>query len=856
MKKIIFFLAFVSIVFNPIHLSAQSDHPDYAALEALYNATNGDWWWDNTNWLTEEPVSTWYGITVDENNRVSEINLDVGLSGSIPDEIGDFEMLKILNLNWNWDLAGSIPATITNLIHLEELNLTGNNLSSDIPDLTSLNLNLLSIEGNKFQFGDFEDEFSTYQTNIPNLYYGFQHGEFIETIGQIGTIVELITDISGSRNNYSWYKLNEFHVQIPLGDTNSILTFPNFQNEDSGTYFCKATSDLVPGLEITWTFDCFPPSQNSPDYDALIAFYHATGGPDWFDNHNWLNPDVPLNKWNGIDIDGNNRVRALSLTENNLTGSLPPEIGDLENVEWFFFGRNSLTGEIPDQLWSLPNLEGIMLFYNQLTGTLTPAIENAKNLFALSLVRNNMTGSIPVEIGALPNLEVLALASNNLSGSIPSELGNLSNLYVLQLWGNNLSGNLPPELGNLSNLGRLYISNNKFTGAIPDTFGNLTNLEELELFDNKLSGSIPKELGNLTNLSSLLLGQNNLEGEIPPELGNLSNLKKLYLSYGNLTGEIPPELGNLNNLEDFLYISNNNLTGEIPSELGNLNKLINLNFQNNNIGGNIPDEIGNLTNLEQMGIANNQLEGEIPVSILNLKKATLLSFANNLLSGSVPDFSTLPNLEVLSIRQNNFVFSDFEDQFNDLHNRMGDNFYISPMNPFDEYETINKVSPPKVDVPLTSLFENNPNASANNSYQWYKNYEPIDGATNPNYLIEKAIENDTGEYTCMVTNSVVTGLTLERNPYSVNIIDKIPNPTDVVFTMYPNPTNSTFTINSDTVSEGIIQVYDFQGVLAFEDYYSSEYNNLFDASGLKFGIHIVKLSTFDGQVHYNKLIKK
>ena len=227
----------------------------------------------------------------------------------------------------------------------------------------------------------------------------------------------------------------------------------------------------------------------------------------------------------------------------------------------------------------------------------------------------------------------------------------------------------------------------------------------------------------------------------------------------------------------------------------------------------------------------------------------------NYLSGPLPDLTNLP-LEVFFLGSNNFIFSDFEDQFNHFYNNMGGNFYYTPMNPFDEYEVINKVSPPKVDVALSTLFGNNPNASSNNSYQWYKNYEPIEDATSPSYLIENAIENDTGEYTCLVTNSVVTGLTLERNPYSVNIIDKIPNPTDVVFTMYPNPTNSTFTINSDTVSEGIIQVYNFQGVLALEDYYLSDYNNLFDASGLKFGIYIVKLSTFDGQVYYNKLIKK
>ena len=150
-----------------------------------------------------------------------------------------------------------------------------------------------------------------------------------------------------------------------------------------------------------------PLAQTSPETDreALVALYNATGGPDWLNSENWLS-DVPIGKWNGVGTDDNGRVTGLGLSGNQLSGEIPPELGNLANLE------------------------------------------------DLALRRNQLSGEIPPELGNLANLRTLYLDGDQLSGEIPPELGNLVSLEYLELGGDQLSGEIPPELGNLASLKR------------------------------------------------------------------------------------------------------------------------------------------------------------------------------------------------------------------------------------------------------------------------------------------------------------------------------------------------------------------------------------------------------------------
>jgi len=106
-------------------------------LEIFYKSTNGPSWNRNDNWLSDKPLSEWFGITVHENSNekfiVKEIKLGFNkLSGEIPKEIGKLINLEYLSLNNN-QLTGEIPKEIGKLVNLEWLYLYNNQLSGEIP---------------------------------------------------------------------------------------------------------------------------------------------------------------------------------------------------------------------------------------------------------------------------------------------------------------------------------------------------------------------------------------------------------------------------------------------------------------------------------------------------------------------------------------------------------------------------------------------------------------------------------------------------------------------------------------------------------------------------------------------------
>ena len=228
------------------------------------------------------------------------------------------------------------------------------------------------------------------------------------------------------------------------------------------------------GYQISW-------SQNNDDNFRSYKLYESK----YEDMRNWTLLYETNNRKNTTFI--------LTLEVLKYYQIVVEDIGDLPSTS------NIVVGDYYLELWgnhySILNTDSLDLPYNGLTGSIPPEIGNLTNLYSLYLNNNQLTDSIPSEIGNLTNLTKVILGGNQLTGSIPSEIGNLTNLTHLSLEYNQLTGSIPSEIGNLTNLNYLYLSNNQLTGAIPEKICDLnidwSSMIDFNIYNNLLCPTYP-----------------------------------------------------------------------------------------------------------------------------------------------------------------------------------------------------------------------------------------------------------------------------------------------------------------------------------------------------------------------------
>ena len=220
-------------------------------------------------------------------------------------------------------------------------------------------------------------------------------------------------------------------------------------------------------------------SDTSPDREALLAIYEASGGDNWDMKRNWGRSDEPVSRWYGVTTDDNNRVVALYLDDNDLTGEVPVS-----------------------SLQSLSELEELALWGNPELGETVPVgFEKQVERAVLRTINDDngpqggISGWFPedgsdvsdysgwegVTVDTNGRVSELDLSNEGLSKDITEALSELLVLETLDLSDNSdLEGELPPGLMD-TQLMELDISG---TGiCVPDNEEFIMWLEEIDFTD-------------------------------------------------------------------------------------------------------------------------------------------------------------------------------------------------------------------------------------------------------------------------------------------------------------------------------------------------------------------------------------
>ncbi|XP_058202632.1 MDIS1-interacting receptor like kinase 2-like [Rhododendron vialii] len=319
----------------------------------------------------------------------------------------------------------------------------------------------------------------------------------------------------------------------------------------------------------------------------------------------------------------------------------------LLSLQRLLFQGTLLSGPLPAEIGNLEDLTILALDKSRFSGPIPQSLGNLSKITFLHLNLNEFSGQIPKNFGTLTKLTDLSLFSNYLSGPVPEEIGNLSSLVDFHLIYNNLSGQLPPQVCRGGMLANFTAGYNNFTGPIPVSLKNCTSLFKVRLDHNQLTGNLDQDFGAYPNLTYIDLSHNNLQGKISPTWGECSNLTRLNLGGNSIGGEIPMEISQLNQLV-VLDLSSNKISGRIPAQVGRLSKLLTLNLSDNKISGQIPFEIGGLSNLASLDLSMNMLSGPIPGQIGDISRLMFLSLSKNQLNGSIPyQIGNLGTLQIL-----------------------------------------------------------------------------------------------------------------------------------------------------------------------------------------------------------------
>ena len=636
---------------------------DRDVLLALYNATDGPNWRNQTGWNSQVPIGQWHGVTTDDQGQVIDLDLGYnGLTGTLPAALGELDYLESLNLRNN-ELTGSIPAQLGDLTGLIQLNLSGSQLSGEVPTTLGglVNLTHLNLSGNRLGFppGSGHPTGHTFSGEIPTALAELNNlrildlsenhftGQVPVAFGGFGNLVNLThLNLSGNQLTGS--------IPFQLSNRRSLLHLDLSANRLSG--------------EIPYQLG---------DLARLEAL-------DLSNNN--LNSAIPLELVVKLDS-----LQRLNVSHNRLSGRLSSRLGELEYLSVLDVSNNQMTGEIPAELGKLP-LTVLYLQHNNFTGCLPFSQARARSIGLTPGERGvpvtcETASQSAVDVAALER-EVLEYLYDEMIGDdwrgkptwrtdapIAEWEGVFTNeegrVIGLDLGDSGLAGYIPFELTFLPELAWLRIHGNPIKGCIPRGLKDpLLVGSVLAGEDNAVSHGLSLSLPGIGFLPSIIenaastvastaldLGGYGTVGEVLSTTVTALQIADAALQYnvGGLSKPLcalplrPLETGYDSDREALLAIRSYYLgQGVSPAQFSN--------WTGTNIGqwrGVETRTVNGQERVTRLGLDGRGLKGGIPPAVAGLGELYYLNLSRNELTGPIPpQLGHLSNLRTLALNDN------------------------------------------------------------------------------------------------------------------------------------------------------------------------------------------------------------
>ncbi|KDO36940.1 hypothetical protein CISIN_1g047486mg, partial [Citrus sinensis] len=568
--------------------------------------------------------------------------LDIGFcnfTGSIPTSIGNLTRATEIAFASN-HFTGQLPHHVSGLSYLTTFDLSGNYFQGGVPSWLFTLPSLLSIDLSKNMLNGPIDLFQ-----LPNSLQDvrLEENEIRGTIPNSTFQLVNLTILDLSSNNLSGaIRFDQFSklkkLQFLDLSNNSLLSFTSSAN--------ISIKYSLPSLKVLRFAYCniteFPGFlRNSEELYLLdLSNNRIQGRISKSDSPGWkslIDLDLSNNFMTHIELHPWMNITTLDLRNNRIQGSIlvPPP-----STKVLLVSNNKLSGKIPPSICSLSSLQYLSLSDNNLSGTIPPCLGNfSTELITLHLKNNSLEGHIHDTFANASHLRSLDLNSNKLEGPLPRSLAKCIKLEVVNVGKNMISDSFPCWLGSLHELKILVLRSNRFYGPLCNS--NITfpfqALRIIDLSHNEFTGFLPRRIFPSMEAMKNVDEQGRLEymgGAFYDESitvamqGHDFQLQKILVMFRAM---------------DF---SRNRFHGEIPEVLGNFKSLKVLNLSHNSLTGNIPVSFENMTALESLDLSFNKLDGRIPEQLLSVTALALLNLSYNRLWGRIPrgnQFNTFEN---------------------------------------------------------------------------------------------------------------------------------------------------------------------------------------------------------------------